>query len=225
MKLKKIIAAVVAAAVVTTMTAFSAFAATIELDSENPGAWGAGATIPKADLQAIGGDVKITLTVTPKTLVPSQMVMKPMDYDNSWTEITSLCTSDTEVSKSDGFIAVKQSQTTVSFVVPAATVEGLGDSGIGFQVNNVTVNSAELSLAAGPEGAFKSITDALTQDYSMEVSTYEELMGVTEAPATEEAPAADNTTTATTTGNTTAAVIVSVMAIAAAAAVATKKRK
>ncbi len=45
------------------------------------------------------------------------------------------------------------------------------------------------------------------------------------ADTTAEAPAADATTTSTGTGNTTAAVILSVMAVAGAAAVASRKRK
>lgn len=45
------------------------------------------------------------------------------------------------------------------------------------------------------------------------------------ADTTAEAPAADATTTSTGTGNTTAAVILSVMAVAGAAAVAARKRK
>lgn len=45
------------------------------------------------------------------------------------------------------------------------------------------------------------------------------------ADTTTEAPAADATTTSTGTGNTTAAVILSVMAVAGAAAIASRKRK
>ncbi|MCI5903934.1 MAG: hypothetical protein MRZ61_02205 [Oscillospiraceae bacterium] len=45
------------------------------------------------------------------------------------------------------------------------------------------------------------------------------------ADTTAEAPASDATTTSTGTGNTTAAVILSVMAVAGAAAVASRKRK
>lgn len=45
------------------------------------------------------------------------------------------------------------------------------------------------------------------------------------APAADEAPAADTTTTATATGNTSAAVIVSLMAVAGVAAIASSKRK
>lgn len=45
------------------------------------------------------------------------------------------------------------------------------------------------------------------------------------ADTTTEAPASDATTTSTGTGNTTAAVILSVMAVAGAAAVASRKRK
>ena len=76
MNFKKLVASVAAGATALSMTAISAFAQTIELDSEYPGAWGASTCISKADLQAIGGDVKITLTVTPKTLIPDQIVLR-----------------------------------------------------------------------------------------------------------------------------------------------------
>ena len=194
MNFKKLVASVAAGATALSMTAISAFAQTIELDSEYPGAWGASTCISKADLQAIGGDVKITLTVTPKTLIPDQIVLKPMDYDNSWTAVTDYLTSDTAIRKPDGFIYVTQSQTEVEFVIPADCIETLGESGLSFQVNNVTVNSAEIEAGA-PEAEMRILGDEFKVAYCMEESTYEELTAgaadesaeETEAPAEEEA--------------------------------------
>ncbi len=213
MKLKKIIAATLAAAVVATTCAISAFATTIALDSESKGAWDAGKTIAKTDLEAIGGNVKITLEVEAVSglLAADQHIFKPMDYDNSWTTLytegTTDITSDTAVIKGDGFIAINQDATSVDFVVSADKIATLGDSGIGFQVNNVWVKSATLELADAPAAAFKVITDEEVADYCF---------GAADAPAaTENAPA----------GNTSAAVLVSVMALAGVAMAATKIKK
>lgn len=56
MNMKKLMAAFTAAAMAVTMSAVSAFAATVTLDDGYVGSWGAGACIPKTELEAIGGD-------------------------------------------------------------------------------------------------------------------------------------------------------------------------
>ncbi len=161
----------------------------------------------KADLQAIGGDVESLLQLL--LVLSDQCVLKPVDYDAGWVAITDSLTSDTEIRKEDGFIYVKQSQTTVSFVIGAAAIETLGDSGIGFQVHNVTVNSAELTAGA-PEAAMRVLVDEKgnPKNYCMEYNTYEELAGVA-APeettaAPEETTAAPEETTAAPAEETTA---------------------
>ncbi len=218
MNFKKIVAAIAAAAVAVTMTAVSAFAATVELDAEYPGAWQAGKCIPKADLVAIGGDVKVTLTIeTQKPLIEDQFLVAPMDYDNSWTRITAKLTSDTMVAKADEFGVVKDGETTVEFVVPADVVNSLGDSGIGFQVQNVCVKSAEIE-AGTAQGAVTIIDEANVIDYC---NGRYELGGAAEAPAADAAPEAS--TEAPATGNAPVAAIAVVMALAGAAAVASKK--
>ena len=63
MNMKKLMAAFTAAAMAVTMSAVSAFAATVTLDDGYVGSWGAGACIPKTELEAIGGDVKVTLDI------------------------------------------------------------------------------------------------------------------------------------------------------------------
>lgn len=218
MNFKKIVAAIAAAAVAVTMTAVSAFAATVELDAEYPGSWQAGKCIPKADLVAIGGDVKVTLTIeTQKPLIEDQFLVAPMDYDNSWTRITAKLTSDTMVAKADEFGVVKDGETTVEFVVPADVVNSLGDSGIGFQVQNVIVKSAEIE-AGTAQGAVTIIDEANVIDYC---NGRFELGGAAEAPAADAAPEAS--TEAPATGNAPVAAIAVVMALAGAAAVASKK--
>ncbi len=220
MNLKKIVAAIAAAAMAVTMTAVTAFAATVELDAEYPGAWGAGKCIPKADLVAIGGDVKVTLTIeTQKPLIEDQFLVAPMDYDNGWLRITAKTTSDTMVAKSDEFVVIKDGQTSLEFVVPADVVNSLGDSGIGFQVQNVCVKSAEIE-AGSAQAAYTIIDEANVIDYC---NGRFEIAGAAteEAPATEAAPEA--TTEAPATGNAPVAAIAVVMALAGAAAVASKK--
>ena len=233
MKLKKIVAAVAAAAVAVSMMAVSAFAATVEIDSEYPGSWtSSGKGIKKADLEAVGGDVKIVLTVETRNLANTadQFLVNPIDYDNGWVSQTvDHITSDTITAKTDGWICVRESDTTLEFVLAQDAIAALGDDGLCFSVQNVIVKSADYSLADGPQGALNLVDDATGKAYCFSsaddaAAPAEEAAADTAVEATE-APAADATTTAAATGNTAAAVIVSVMAVAGAAAVAARKRK
>ncbi len=226
MKLKKIVAAIAAAAIAVSTMAVSAFAATVEIDSEFPGAWtSSGKGITKAELEAVGGDVKIVLTV--ETYNPyglaDQFLVNPIDYDNGWVSQTiEHCTSDTITAKTDGWICVREDDTTLEFVFAQDAIAALGDSGLCFSVQNVIVKSAEYSLADGPQGALNLVDDAGGKAYCF-------TSAADSAPAADDtaeaAPAADTTTTSAGTGNTTAAVLVSLMTVAGAAALASGKRK
>ena len=184
MKLKKILAGFVAAAMAVTTMAVSAFASTVTLDSEYVGSWGAGLCIPKTELEAIGSDVKVTLDIETRNLANTadQFLLAPMDYDNSWTRVTDQLTSDTMVAKADGFVVVKEGQTSVEFVITADTIASLGDSGLGFQVQNVIVKSANLE-AGSPEAAYTIIDEGDIQAYCF--GSEEE--AAAEEPAAEEA--------------------------------------
>ncbi|MCH5347776.1 MAG: hypothetical protein J1E40_00505 [Oscillospiraceae bacterium] len=235
MKLKKIVAGIAAAAVAVSMMAVNAFATTIELDSDYVGAWGAGKTIPKADLEAVGGDVQVTLTVEWRSsIIEDQHIIAPMDFDNGWLRITDQIQGDKVYAKGDGFIGISPNEPTLTFVVSADTIASLGDSGIGFQVQNVIVKSADLEPGTFSGASVNTLEEEQIWDYSNGTFTPD---GGSAAPAedtSEEAapaPAADagetttTTTTAPATGNVPAAVMISVMAVAGVAAVATKKRK
>ncbi|MBD5139835.1 MAG: hypothetical protein HDT25_00220 [Ruminococcus sp.] len=172
-------------------------AVTVELDAEYPGDWGAGKCISKSDLEAIGGDVKVVLTVEASNISDdSSYVFRPMDYDNSWTGVTDKLTAEQAAAKPDGMMQVKKDQTTVEFVVPADVVASLGASGLGFQVNNVTIKSAEISAGA-PENPLATVEDADTPAYCN--GTFEPewpkaapaAVEETTAPAAEEAPEAE----------------------------------
>ncbi len=191
MNIKKIIAAMAAAAMSVTMTAVSAFAATIELDAEYVGAWGAGKCIPKADLVAFESDVKVTLDIQTRNLANTadQFLLAPMDYDNSWTRVTDKLTTTAEVAKADGFIVIKESQTTCEFVIPADVCASLGESGLGFQVQNVIIKSATLEAGA-PESAFTIIEEAAVKDYCFEVAAETEAAAEETEAAVEETEAA-----------------------------------
>lgn len=188
MKLKKILAGFVAAAMAVTTMAVSAFASTVTLDSEYVGSWGAGLCIPKTELEAIGSDVKVTLDIETRNLANTadQFLLAPMDYDNSWTRVTDQLTSDTMVAKPDGFVVVKEGQTSVEFVITADTIASLGDSGLGFQVQNVIVKSANLE-AGSPEGAYTIIEEADVKDYCFTPAEDTAAAEETEAPAEEAA--------------------------------------
>ncbi len=227
MKIKNIIAGVVAAALAVSMTAVNAFASTVTLDSEYPGSWGMGASIPKAEFDAIGGDVKVVLTVETRNLLSDQFLINPINVVDSWVSISFDCTSDTVVGKSDGWFCIPENSTTVEFVVPADICAGLGENGLSFQVQNVTIKSAELSAGA-PQGEIRRLGDADGKAYCFG-ATYEELTGTAPAaddaaPAATDAPAADNNTASSGTGNASAAMAVVVMAIAGTVAVTSKKR-
>lgn len=83
MNIKKAVSAFAAAMAAVTMFSVSAFAeTTIRLDSEYAGNWGAGAYIPQDELEAIDGDVKVTLDVeTVEFVVPAYVIEGLTDKD------------------------------------------------------------------------------------------------------------------------------------------------
>ena len=217
MKIKKIVAAIAAAAMAVTMTAVNAFALSI---GEYPGDWGATSVIPKAEFAAIGGDVKVTLDVEHKAPLVGDInaLLKPMNICVSWDQLTwTGLTSDTAYAKGDGFIVVPKDCTTIEFVVPESVwstfVDYEGDeseqAGMAFQVCHVNIKNVTLSAGA-PQGEFKQVSEEESA----------ELMK-NGAPAAEAAPEAS--TEAPATGNAPVAAIAVVMALAGAAAVASKK--
>ncbi|MGN0603045.1 MAG: hypothetical protein ACI4I2_03635 [Oscillospiraceae bacterium] len=151
MNFKKIIATVAAAAVAVTTMAVSAFA--IDLDSSYTGDWSLSSAISKADLTAIGGDVQITINYTVEAKTPH--IFAPANAE-TWDHLADMAGTNAKfssadlVSKPDGFFAVRSDKTSATFVISADAIANLGDTGLAFQVNNVTINSAE--LAAGTLG-------------------------------------------------------------------------
>lgn len=202
MNMKKLMAAFTAASMAVTMSAVSAFAATVTLNSEYTGAWSASATIPKSEFEAIGGDVKVVLEVERKEPLvgDGNYLLKPMNICVSWDAITDQLTSDTAVAKTDGFFVVGKDVTSVEFVVPESTWsefkgyvddEGNEDesAGLAFQVNDVIIKSAELSSGA-PEAEIKRVTEEESAEIMKNgvAATEEEA-----APAEDEAAAEDAT--------------------------------
>ncbi len=197
MKIKKIVAAIAAAAVAATMTAVNAFAATVTF-GEYPGDWSASTTIPKAEFAAIGGDVKVVLDLEQKKPLIGDInsLLKPMNICVSWDAITANCTSDTAYAKGDGFIVVPAGTTSIEFVVPESEWSKFVDydggeseaAGLAFQVCHVNIKSATLS-AGSAQGAMKIVSE----EESAELMKTGSLPVAEEAPA-EEAPAAEETT-------------------------------
>lgn len=230
MKLKKIIAAIAAAAMAVSMTAVSAFATTVEIDSEYPGSFNtSGKGISKEELKAVGGDVKIVLNIEvyDEYGLADQYLVNPIDYDGGWKTQTDLITSDTAIAKTDGWICVTKDTTTVEFVYPASAIDALGDTGLCFSCQYVIVKSADYELASGPEGELTRVSDQEGKDYCM--GKYDPKAGAADTgsadASTADAPAGDSATTSSETGNVPAAVMVSVMAVAGAVTVASRKRK
>lgn len=246
MSIKKIIAAIAAGAMALTISAVGAFAETVEIDAENPGQWSSsGAGIKKADLEAVGGDVRIVLTVETQDPygLADQFLVNPIDYDNGWKSQTDFCTSDTAVAKTDGWICVPQDATTIEFVLSADAIPALGDDGLCFSNCNVLVKSAEYELGEA-QAEMVRVSDADGKaycfgEYTVEGAAEETAEEPAEEPAEEtaeepaeevveetaDAPASDDVTAPAATGNASSIAIVSVMAIAAVAAVASKKSK
>ena len=221
MNIKKAVSVIAAAVTAVSMLAANAFAATtIQLDSEYAGNWGAGAFIPQSELEAIGGDVRVTLDV--ETVEPgneNQFLVTPMDYSApSWPRITDKCTGDDLIAKSDQFIVLVQGETRVEFVVPQDVIEGLtdkdGECGIGFQVCNVIVKSATLE-AGETEKPARIIDNDNVIPYEMPEETAEAAPAETEIAET----------SSPQTGNNSAAVLVCITAAAGVTAFAARKRK
>lgn len=232
MSIKKIVAAIAAGAMALTISAVSVFAETVEIDAENPGQWSSsGKGITKEQLEAVGGDVRIVLSVETQDPygLADQFLVNPIDYDNGWVSQTDYCTSDTAVAKTDGWICVPQDATTIEFVLSADAIPALGDSGLCFSNCNVLIKSADYELGE-PQAEMVRVSDADGKAYCFGEYTVE---GAAEEPAAEEpaveetadVPASDDVTAPAATGNASSVAIVSVMAIAAAAAVASKKSK
>lgn len=230
MKIKKIIAALAAAAAAVSMTAVTAFAETVQLDMDYAGTWGAGATISKADLEAIDGDVKITIKVDlVEHTTEKQYLAAPVDFDNkAWPKFLhdAGCTTAGAIAKEDGYLVFNENNKTAEFVVPADYIAGLGDSGIGFQVCDVIVKSAEIE-AGSAEGDFTIVKgDDVFKYCDGELDiTPEAAAAPAETAAADTAPVSDGGSASPTTGNASSAIMISVISVAGIAAIASKKRK
>ena len=212
MKISKIFAGIAAAAVAVSAMAVSAFA--FDMNTEYTGGWSASATIPKAEFEAVGGDVKVVLEVErhDPPVGKGNYVLKPMNICVSWDQITDQLTSDTAVAKEDGFFIVAPDVTSVEFVVPEATwqsfkgyvdADGNEDesAGLAFQVNDVIIKSATLS-SGSPEGTIKRVSEEESgaimtgEAAATEVAPAETEAAETEAAETEAAPAEETTAAA-----------------------------
>ncbi len=245
MKMKKILATLLATAVATTMAVSSISATTVDLNAEYPGDWQIGATIPKADLTALGDNayVKVTLELETAGLLPQQYVYTLTD--NTWAKLfetnPEAATSDSiPFRKNDGFIPVQKDDTSSSFVLAPEAIAALpDDGGLTFAQTSVWVKSATFEAVDGPEASIKIEADDVISAYSLgeyevpaaDAAPAEE---ATEAPAEDaapeatEAPAAEETAPAATenteTGNAPIVGMVAVMALAGVAMVASKKK-
>lgn len=194
MNVKKILCSLAAAVTAVSMMAANVFAVTVDLDSEYPGIWKAGKCIPKADLEALGGDVKVVLTVEIKEPLVGEHLhhLRPIDHDTSWVGFTTSLQSDTVYAmEADGNFVLADGQTSVEFIIPADIISSLADGGLGFMVANVIVKSADITKAEAPQGAIKLVT--AEEGEQITVGTYGAEPAETEAaPAeTEAAPAED----------------------------------
>ena len=209
MKLKKLLTGFVAAAVAVSTFAISAFAATATLDSEYKGDWAQAGKITLEHLQEFidmgveTGEypyVKVVLDVEPINIDDkNDYIMKPMPGDKGWDAITSILSSDTAVAKPDGFMQIRKDQTKVEFVMPPSMLEEGWNTVLAFQVKNVIIKSAELSVAEGPQGEIGTVSEADTIAYCNYLGAYavadeETTEETTEEDAAEEDAAEEETT-------------------------------
>lgn len=196
---KKILCSIAAAVAAVSMTAVNVFAATVALDSEYAGNWKAGKCIPKADLEALGGDVKVVLEVEIKEPLVGEHLhhLRPIDHDANWVGFTDQLQSDTAYAKDDdGNFVLADGQTSVEFIIPADVISTLADGGLGFMVCNVIVKSADITKADAPQSPIKRVTseeaEKLTvNEYGVEAAEADAVPEETEAvpEETEAAPA------------------------------------
>ena len=221
MNVKKILCSIAAAAAAVSMAAVNVFAATVTLDSEYPGNWKAGKCIPKSELEALGGDVKIVLEVEIKEPIVGEHLhhLRPIDHDTDWVGFTTELRSDTAFTNDDGNFILADGQTSVEFIIPADVISTLADGGLGFMVCNVIVKSADISKADAPQSAIRLITSEEAEQVT--VGEYAAASDETEAASAD----AVTVTASPATGNNSAASIVAAMAVAGAAAVAAGKKK
>lgn len=192
MNVKKILCSLAAAVTAVSMMAVNVFAVTVDLDSEYPGIWKAGKCIPKADLEALGGDVKIVLTVEIKEPLVGEHLhhLRPINHDADWTGFTTSLQSDTAYAmESDGNFVLADGQTSVEFIIPADVISTLNDGGLGFMVCNVIVKSADISKAEAPQGAIKLVT--AEEGEQITVGTYGAEPAETEAAPVEDQASAE----------------------------------
>lgn len=192
MNVKKLLCSLAAAVTAVSVMAVNVFAVTVDLDSEYPGIWKAGKCIPKADLEALGGDVKVVLTVEIKEPLVGEHLhhLRPIDHDTSWVGFTTSLQSDTVYAmEADGNFVLADGQTSVEFIIPADIISSLADGGLGFMVANVIVKSADITKADAPQGAIKLVT--AEEGEQITVGTYGAEPAETEAAPeeTEAAPA------------------------------------
>lgn len=197
---RKICAALAAAALTASLCAVGASAETVDLGTEYPGDWSnVGFGITKEQLQAVGGDVKITLHVElyDKFGLADQYLVNPVDYDNGWISQSSeefnflnpqTVTSDTITVKRDGWICVNKDDTELEFVYSADAIDALGDTGLCFSLKSCMVTSVDYELADSKQADLQWVGDQEGKDYcfaDLSADASAETETVEEAPAEE----------------------------------------
>jgi hypothetical protein len=146
----------------------------VVLDIDYPGNWGYSSAVPKEDLLAIGGDVKVIVTyMIHDTGGADQFIIAPTMEPE--VRITDRLTSNTAVAKDDGWIACHQDATKVEFVISADVISELSDTGLFFQVFNTVVRSVQL-LPGEPEAEILLFSDREIKAYTTGGITREELL-------------------------------------------------
>ncbi len=158
MKLRKILAAVAAAAVAVTTLAVSAFA--YDLNKDLKTGWSVSITVPGEEFEGATTESVFTLTFTVDeslSEIPGHeyWCVKPMINDTGWPFIDTLV--GLELSEGKDSYPVQPGQTEIKFTIPAEELEHLQVAGMAFMGHGVTLGSLTYSndetLSAAPAAA------------------------------------------------------------------------
>lgn len=209
MKLKKLIASTVAAALSVSAVAVSASA--YEFGTKNRLAWDPEVLVPAEEFAELAEKPVITLTLETREMPDGYYCVKPCwDAENGWDFIMDETDNCPAMPDAKDSYTIEKDQTTLTFTVPERMIPTIKENGIHFL--GYAVNLLTMTLSAEVPGA-PAASDPATSDQAPETSA----AGDTNEPT--------NDKNSPDTGVEGVAVVAGIAVIAAGAIVISKKRK
>lgn len=119
----------------------------IILDKTYPGWCKTGEFIPKGELMAFNGDVSVTVTLAVFKNDQGHNDLKIISESLEEVHVTDETEGLPDRGEKEGFYSFKTADRSFSFTIPREEIEKLTDKGLGFEVVNIMVTSAELRRA------------------------------------------------------------------------------